>query len=110
MMKPTKIHPWAWVLSTIIQFVMFFALNAQSLTCIDMTQAKFENKNAEEIFKDFEIVPLETHKNGLLLPRASYYLTDRYIIGVNFPKNGVTLFYFVLFKNDVHYSSSSGKL
>ncbi|GHT22663.1 hypothetical protein FACS189430_04780 [Bacteroidia bacterium] len=75
------------ILSTVIQFVVCFALNAQNLTYIDMAQAKFENKNAEEIFKDFEIVPLETHKNGLLIPRASYYLTDKYIIGMNFLRN-----------------------
>jgi|GEM_PF-1195929 hypothetical protein len=73
------------LLSAITPFVMFFALSAQNLTHVDITKAKFENKNAEEVFKDIEIVPLETHKKGLLkINEATYYLTDKYIIGLNF--------------------------
>ena len=75
-------------LSTIILFVIFFApnaSNAQNLTYVDIAQAKFEKKNAEEIFKDFEVIPLETHKKALLIAKsATYYLTDKYIIGMNF--------------------------
>ena len=68
----------------IISFVVFFSLNAQDLTYIDITQAKFEIKNAEEIFEDFQIVPLETHPEGLLkFETADFYLTDRYIIGMH---------------------------
>ena len=68
-----------------ISFIMVFALNAQNITNVDITQARFGIKNAEEIFKDFEIVPLETHKNGLLkVDIATYYVTDKYIIGMNF--------------------------
>ena len=52
---------------------------------IDLTQAKFEVVNAERIFKEIKIVPLETHKDALLNTKSvTYYLTDKYIIAVNF--------------------------
>ena len=73
------------LLSAIAPFVMFFALSAQNLTHVDIAQAKFGNRSGEEIFQDIEIVPLETHKRGLLnIDAATYYLTDKYIIGLNF--------------------------
>ena len=49
------------IASTILTFVMALTLNSQNATNVDLTQARFGIKNAEEIFKDFEIVPLETH-------------------------------------------------
>ena len=59
-------------------------LNAQNITHIDLTRAAFEGINAEKIFKEIEIIPLETHKDALLTARTSYYLTDKYIIAVRF--------------------------
>ena len=55
------------------------------ITYVDLTQAVFGIRNAEEIFKDFEFVPLELHRDGLLIfEQATFYLTDKYIIGMNF--------------------------
>jgi hypothetical protein len=68
--------------SVISLFVVFFTLNAQDLTCIDLTKAEFGNRNAEEIFNNFEIVPLETHEKRTNVDE--FYLTDKYIIGMNF--------------------------
>jgi len=80
---------------TIIPFLMFCVLGScqmnsihelidESLTYVDITQAKFGNGNAEEIFTDFEIIPLElSPKSRLKIESARYYLTDKYIIGVN---------------------------
>ena len=63
-------------------FLNYFALNSQNVTYIDLSKAKFEEINAEKLFEEFEIVPLETHKDGLLKIRDHYYLTKKYIIAV----------------------------
>ena len=71
--------------STIVLFAVFFSMNAQNMICIDLTQAKFGQISANSIFEEIKYVPLETHKGGLLdIKIASYYLTDKYIIAMNF--------------------------
>ena len=72
-------------------FFLFLAINAQNITYIDLTHAKFEEVSSNRIFDEIEYIPLETHKDGLLNMRSTYYLTDKYIIGVNFLK-GTYLF------------------
>ena len=74
------------ILSSIFSlFVVLLALNAQNLASIDLTRAKFGIINADEIFEKFEFIPLETHKKGLLkVNEATFYLTEKYIIGMNF--------------------------
>ena len=69
---------------TIVLVFMFFELNAQNITEIDLTQAKFAEVPANRIFEEIKFVPLETHKDGLLNIRSTYYLTDKYIIAVRF--------------------------
>jgi len=69
----------------ISSFFLFFALNAQNITNVDLTQAKFGIIPASTIFEDIKYIPLETHEDGLLnIKFASYYLTDNYIIAMNF--------------------------
>ena len=75
----------------IILFFMFLALNAQNITNIDLTQVKFEEVPADRIFEDIKFVPLETHKDGLLTMKSTFYLTDKYIVAVTFLK-GAYLF------------------
>ena len=67
-------------------FVLFmvFTLHAQDITEIDLTQAKFVEVPANRIFDEIKFVPLETHKDGLLSMRSTFYLTDKYIIAVKF--------------------------
>ena len=70
---------------TIVSFALFSALNAQNITFIDLTQAKFGEISANRIFEDIKYIPLETHQDGLLnIMSATYYLTDKYIIAMNF--------------------------
>ena len=74
-------------LSTIFLFIMFLTLNAQNITYIDLTQAKFGEIPANRVFEEIKYVPLETHTDALLNIRgATYYLTDKYIIAMNFTK------------------------
>ena len=72
------------LLSLITLLALFFTLNAQNVTYIDITQAKYEEINAEKIFENIRVVPLETHEDGLLTKSASYYLTEKHVIGMNF--------------------------
>jgi hypothetical protein len=73
------------ILTTIISLITLLELNAQGIISIDLTQAIFEEINAEKIFKEIEVIPLETHKDALLDARnRNYYLTDKYIIAVRF--------------------------
>ena len=65
-------------------FFMIFELNAQNITEIDLTKAKFGEIPANIIFEEIEYVPLETHRDGLLNMRSTFYLTDKYIISVRF--------------------------
>ena len=63
----------------ISSFFLFFALNAQNITNVDLIQAKFGIIPASTIFEDIRYIPLETHEGGLLnIKFASYYLTDNY--------------------------------
>ena len=69
----------------VILIMTFVSLNAQNLTIIDITQAKLGEIPAETIFEKIEFVPLETHKDGLLnMKEATFYLSEKYIIGMNF--------------------------
>jgi len=77
--------------STTILLFLFLTINAQNITSIDLTQAKFERVSSDRIFEEMEFIPLETHEDGLLNMRSTFYLTDKYIIGVNFLK-GAYLF------------------
>ena len=45
---------------------MFLTINAQDVTTIDLTSAKFEEIVAGEIFEEIKFIPLETHPDGLL--------------------------------------------
>ena len=73
------------ILSTIIfLFAIFITSNAQNIVNIDLTRAKFEETNVDKIFKDIKIIPLETHTDALLKKNCTYYLTDKYIIAVQF--------------------------
>ena len=73
------------VLFTIFSLVMFCTITAQSITQIDLTKAKFGQIPASIIFEEIKYVPLETHPDGLLnIKVATYYLTDKYIIAMNF--------------------------
>ena len=72
------------LLTIIISFTIFLTSSAHNVTSVDLTKSKFKETNAEEIFKDVKIIPLETHKDGLLEKHCTYYLTDKYIIAVGF--------------------------
>ncbi len=75
------------LLCLVLLFIIPSILKAQNITYIDLVQAKSEKINSEKIFKDFELVPLETHEDALLnIKTATYYLTDKYIIAVSFLK------------------------
>jgi hypothetical protein len=66
-----------------ILWAIFFAVNAQSITYIDLVHPKFEEIPANRIFEKVEYIPLETPKEALLkLQLTTYYLTDKYIIAV----------------------------
>ena len=68
---------------TILHYVLIAAINAQSITYIDLTKAKFGDIPANRIFEEIEIVPLETHPDALLnVDHPNYYLTDKYIIAM----------------------------
>jgi len=54
------------VLTITLSFVMFLTINAQDVTTIDLTSAKFEEIVAGEIFEEIKFIPLETHPDGLL--------------------------------------------
>jgi hypothetical protein len=70
--------------SAIVSIGIFYTLNAQNITYIDLEKAKFEEINIEKIAEDLELVPLETHPDALLKIReTTYYLTDKYIIAAN---------------------------
>jgi hypothetical protein len=70
---------------TMIVCLSCMGLHAQDITYIDLTRAVFAPVNAERIFEDIEVVPLETHEDGLLrFQSVSYYLTDNYIIAADF--------------------------
>ncbi|WP_148373072.1 6-bladed beta-propeller [Bacteroides bouchesdurhonensis] len=72
------------LLTIIISFMIFLNSGAQNVTSVDLTKSKFKETNAEEIFEDVKIIPLETHKDGLLKKYCTYYLTDKYIIAAGF--------------------------
>ena len=65
-------------------FFVIFASQAQNVTEIDLSQAKFGEVPVNRIFDEIKFVPLETHKDGLLTIRSTFYLTDKYIIAVKF--------------------------
>ena len=79
------------LLTILILSILCFISYAQNIVNIDLTRAKFEETNVDKIFKDIKIIPLETHTDGLLQKNCTYYLTDKYIIAVDFLK-GAYLF------------------
>lgn len=73
-------------LGMLIFFIfMTFTLLGQNVINIDFAKAKHEKVDVSRLYDQIEYVPLELSPKALIkIKNATYYLSDKYIIAVNF--------------------------
>lgn len=70
-----------WLIYFLLHFTVFLCAQKEIIT-VDIAKASKEFVPLSRVFKDLEYIPLETTKD-CLLRHATFYLTDKYIVGLN---------------------------